>query len=489
MASLHNVLLRTDGTHEGITRGAAEMMRHYDHTAETAVTEWRNALQACRVDQLLPLLYVANEVLQNSKRNRGNKFLAAFAENNLAQSLQLICQRSPDLVEKVRRTSKIWGDRRVFSGRYVGELLRGLEPYRNSGNAAAVAVAAKLQAAQQQQQLQLSQDEAGRFSPLQDESGGSGVSKSPAEVTRSPSTDDLFDADDDDDDDKGGGGGDDLPNSQLTNDTGATNTDDDDDDDDSLGFIGDGENQLDFSIDADALLTQSQDTQNASSPSKANGNDSSFGKRKRATGTAKLFGATKRRRTVLSTQSLQDIWNQLSVLQKSFDKSLTAIRSIPPVYFTEDNIQDLVGEELLDAHKRIVQYQKVVGLTERKNIHRVAVERHALEQEATRYLPWLEAALQQDDEEVEFCDKVETQLRKLQPVLAAAQQARNERVQKDMESKRKEEIRRREEQAKAEREASLEKALTKQDEAKPGMVWNKSLQEYVYLNTSEDWRD
>ena len=63
------------------------MVRQYDRGAAQAVNEWRSALQAARPDQLLPLLYVANEVLQTSKRNRGPRFLEAFAAV-LGQSLR-----------------------------------------------------------------------------------------------------------------------------------------------------------------------------------------------------------------------------------------------------------------------------------------------------------------------------------------------------------------------------------------------------------------
>ena len=90
------------------------MMKHYDRSASVAVNEWRNSLATCEPAQLLPLLYVANEVLQTSKRNRGNKFLEAWSPV-LGKSLQHICARDPSVVEKVRRTVKIWADRRVLS--------------------------------------------------------------------------------------------------------------------------------------------------------------------------------------------------------------------------------------------------------------------------------------------------------------------------------------------------------------------------------------
>lgn len=78
---------------------------------------------------------MANEVLQTSKRNRGNKFLEAFSPV-LGSSLIYICNKDKGLVEKVRRTVKVWGDRRVFSMRFVMDILAGLDSFRGDGGAA-----------------------------------------------------------------------------------------------------------------------------------------------------------------------------------------------------------------------------------------------------------------------------------------------------------------------------------------------------------------
>lgn len=125
------------------------MMRFYDtpQGANLAVSEWRSVLQTCTTSQLLPLLYVANEVLQTSKRNRGNKFLEAYSPV-LGSSLIYICNQDRGLVEKVRRTVKVWGDRRVFSMRFVTDILAGLDSYRNGGAASQPAPVKEQQPAQ-----------------------------------------------------------------------------------------------------------------------------------------------------------------------------------------------------------------------------------------------------------------------------------------------------------------------------------------------------
>lgn len=102
-ATLRTTLLQTENTLPSIQRSAAGMMSHYDRIPSIAVDVWRQCLASCRADQLLPLLYVANEVIQTSKRNRGNKYLEAFSPV-LGSSLRLACGRDRSIVEKVRRT-------------------------------------------------------------------------------------------------------------------------------------------------------------------------------------------------------------------------------------------------------------------------------------------------------------------------------------------------------------------------------------------------
>ena len=76
---LYGGVPKIDGSAPAIQATAGAMMKQYDKSPGVAVVEWRNALHQARGDQHLPLLYVANEVLQNSTRNRGNKFLEAFS--------------------------------------------------------------------------------------------------------------------------------------------------------------------------------------------------------------------------------------------------------------------------------------------------------------------------------------------------------------------------------------------------------------------------
>mmetsp|Transcript_27925 Transcript_27925/g.41225 ORF Transcript_27925/g.41225 Transcript_27925/m.41225 type:complete len:454 (+) Transcript_27925:414-1775(+) len=452
--SLHSALSRIDMSAPAIQEGAGTMMKHYDRSAGTAVTEWRNALQIARDDQLLPLLYVANEVLQTSKRNRGNNFLEAFSAT-LGQALAYMCQRlDPEQVEKVRRTAKIWGDRRVFSVRYVGELLKGLEPYRNGNIPKAQAMDTSMSNHVKDDDGRLASfsptpsDEA-PASPKPTQREDEDISRS--EITASPTADDLMRQSSDEEND---------------------------DDEDSIGFFrSSGDAQLDVTIDASKVEEVTL------SPKKMRSPPSAAKRRRSSTG-----GGSRKRKSLLSTQSLQDLWRQLSLLQQQYDQSQTLLKGMDPNDLGKDGIEDLIGDQLLEAYERNVNYTKLLN-TERANLHRVANGKRNLEQEAIRYLPWCHTALQQDDEDLELCNSIEQDLVELKTIHKEAKERRDERKAKQEQAARQQQIEKQKQLEEEERKRLLEAALSKQEEAKPGMVWSKAAQEYVYLNTEEDWRD
>ena len=394
-------------------------MRLYDKSAGVAVSEWRNALQTSQPHQLKPLLYVANEVLQNSKRNRGTKFLEAFSPI-LGQSLIIMCQRDSSIVEDVRRTAKIWGDRRVFSIRFVNELLQGLEPYRQREP----------------------EPEHASFSP---EAEDPKEEEPPTKATPDKEAPSLATDEDEkpasldsDDDDLGFG---DIPG--------------------SLGHL-----DLDLNI---------QSTSFKSPPSSK--------KRRR---NSSLGSASKRRRSILSTSSLMELWNQVASLQEGLESSQSLLRDMcaPPPH----EVDQLVGDELLAEYQRVVKAQKVVR-QQKHTIHSIAKERKSLEGQAVKYISWLEAALKTDQDDIVFCEDLEKKIKLIQHVHQQAREARDERRRQEALEREKEEEERRKKEEEDERRKFMESAMKRESEAKPGMVWSRDRQEYVYLNTEESWRD
>lgn len=451
-ASLRQLLRTIDGSAPAIESSAGSMMRHYDRSATVAVTEWRNALQTARPDQLLPLLYVANETLQNSKRNRGNKFLEAFSPI-LGQALTHICQADRSATEKVRRTVKIWGDRRVFSVRFVNELLRGLEDYRGNGPAPP---------------------------PDNDE-----ASFSPAVTDPPPPTSESNDATMENETSRGDGtkNNDDDDHDDILD---LLDQDDDKDkqsseDDDGHLFGSNSDNpKLSVQLDLDAAAASKAvlSARKAKRRRGSMGSTSSDGKRQR------------RRRSVLSANNLVDVWNRLTSLEQSFEHAQYTLHKIDAVTAktSATDLEDVVGDELQVNYKQVVGFQAQIS-TQRQSLHAIAEERHALEQEAIRYVPWLEKALQQDGEDLDFCDKLEAKLISFGKVHGAIRQARDKRVEDERRQEQAREEAKRRRLEKEEEARFRQAALSKETEGKPGMVWNPVSREYQPINTDESWRD
>lgn len=457
-SSLRSILGNVDGSAPSIQNAAGAMMKFYDRGTSVAVNEWRNALQTCVNDQLLPLLYVANEVLQKSKRNRGNKFLEAMSPV-LSQALGHICSRDITLVEKVRRTAKIWGDRQVFSTRFISDLLQGLEPYRHG----------RVPAPPQQQQESKGQSLPRLSSPR--------ASFSPEPSSPQPTETDS---------------------SSQYHRSNTTNTDDDDirnimennhhddDDDDDIFASNDDFMKLDVEINLGSALDEMSEKPNTLTTKRRR---SSLGSSAGAQGSS-IPSSRKRRSAILSVSNLLELWTRLTDLQQQYDGAQLVLAKIDErLQMTPaDELGNLVGDELQQTYQQNRMDEKQMVL-QRQKLHAIAQERHVLEQEAKRYLPWLEKALKQDEDDIVFCDMLEEKIMSFRGIHAVTQKARDTRVAEErrrqaelqeMERKRKEE---------EEQEQFRQAALAKETEAKPNMVWNPSTREYQYLNTDESWRE
>lgn len=456
--SLREQLRHLDGTAQSIQGAAAAMMKHYDKSAAVAANEWRNSLQSATHDQLLPLLYVINETLQTSKRNRGFKFLEVLSPV-LGQSLKHICMKASGdaaMVEKVRRTVKIWGDRRVFSIRFVNELLMGLEPYRHGKGGSADA------------------DDEARFSPAHSAPASSNAF-SPSSTRKV------------------------LTSSSALSPQVAQKPDDDDNDDDIMDILED-DHKYDSGDDNSLFESQSEglnleiDMNVVGQPNKDDSKKRRRGSLASATSQSSHSSRNKRKRksTVLSTNNLMELWNRLSNVQQTAEYAQLTLEKIDSsiAKTPEAELENLVGDELQQQFRQCIDYQKQI-YTQRRQLFTVAQERHAVENEVEKqYLPWLEKAMKQDDEDTDFCDRLELKLLSFRnnihgPVVAArsvrlAEEERQRVAQQERDRKQKEA-----EEAEKFRKA----AMAKETEAKPGMVWNPSTREYQSLNTNEDWRD
>uniref|UniRef100_A0A1J3GYC7 Regulation of nuclear pre-mRNA domain-containing protein 1A n=1 Tax=Noccaea caerulescens TaxID=107243 RepID=A0A1J3GYC7_NOCCA len=102
------------------TQQAIETLSHYciynRVKAELIVTTWEKQFHSTEMTQKVPLMYLANDILQNSKR-QGNEFVQAFW-NVLPKAVKDIVAQGDDRGKGVvSRLVKIWEERRVFGSR------------------------------------------------------------------------------------------------------------------------------------------------------------------------------------------------------------------------------------------------------------------------------------------------------------------------------------------------------------------------------------
>lgn len=443
-----------------IQASASAMMKLYGHSTTLAVSEWRSSLQTCELSQLVPLLYVANEVLQTSKRNRGNKFLEAFSPV-LGSALVYIVERDGSVIEKVRRTAKIWGDRRVFSLRFVGELLGMLEPYRDGGGGGKGAGAASAKpplAVTGQTQPKSAAVVPPCASPPKVDDDRSDSSTSSESSFHSPFI----------------GGGD--PKSSVLN--------------------------LDVKIDRSLLAKSAASpdghggaaAKRAGTKRRRSGDVSASmavstdaGKSSGAAENKKKKGPAIVKKTNTALASLLSSLSSLSDRHQSSSGIVAASLPLSVLTADESTINDVVGDELEDLYRQVIESGKVLS-GQRRVMRSIAEDCKRLEGDAKGYVPWLMNASRADEEELAFCDGVEEKLVALKVVHAQARQEREKRLDAEAKAQALAEAEARREAEELERRKSLENAM-KTEAPKPGMVWNKALREYQYLNTEENWRD
>jgi CID domain len=478
-------------------------LKHYEiGTAKMAVLEWRNALFNARTDQMLPLLYVANEVLQNSRRNRGGKYLEAFGPV-MMQSIEYMAEQlrssSPEnggggqLVEKIRYTVKIWGNRQVFSMRFINDVLHKLEKHRD-GEIVHARDVAKLPADPQLSPLHVPKgggggggsddeghddddEEKASFSPNHQEA----VDKSRKRQKQTDSDDDFMQIMNGNNSDGG--------QQQQDND------EDDDDDDDADGddlfadFSKDkddnnGQPKLEIDVSVGAMDSSTTITTKDKNEASTKNQAHSPSKRPRR-------GSSSPRSSILSTTNMVTLWGKLTANQQDADliiKTLKDMRQKAQDDRHRVDVTTLVGDKLVQAAK-LNQMDKLTVLKYRGKLFQLANDRHNMEQQAVRYYHWLAQTIASDSGDLDLADTVETKLQLWAPVAEQLRTARSVRRQQERELQLAAELQSQRQHEQAEAAAFRAAALAKETEAKPGMVWNPTTREYQALNTDESWRD
>ncbi|KAI4252712.1 MAG: hypothetical protein L6R42_007863 [Xanthoria sp. 1 TBL-2021] len=84
--------------------------RHADRTCAI----WLERMRETTVNKRLTLIYLANEVVQQSKARKKDDFLVAFSPVIAEASATAYKGATNDVQEKIRRTVEVWNQRRIF---------------------------------------------------------------------------------------------------------------------------------------------------------------------------------------------------------------------------------------------------------------------------------------------------------------------------------------------------------------------------------------
>lgn len=485
---LRKILTSTTNNQESIQKSASEMMKYYDKGVTIAVTEWRNALQTSSNNKLLTLLYVANEVLQISKRNRGSKFLEAFSPI-LKSSLIYICEQDRDVVEKVRRTAKIWGDRRVFSVRFVSDVVQALNVFRDGGGNKSKEVSSSSSKQQRHHHSGSGSSTTNRkkrkggtssnlsspsnhhplsssMSPFEDEYTGdsSTTTPRPSTLQLNVNLDQLLHA---------------ASTSKNNNINESKEISMDDDNTDNSLTSGNKRRRSETSS------PPSSEMQNVLSSSPQNNDTTTSSTAPQASSTAPP--------KVINIETLLILLQKLDSLQKQYQQSQKIISKIDPAYLTPTLDNSIVGDELSTMYTQILKTETILK-QQLSKLHTIAQSIHEHEQDIIRYIPYLKLQLQNDEQELIFCNNLlNKQLPAFETIHTTAKDIRDEKNALKKQKLLEEEENLQQKLKEEERKQSLKELLVgvSQDNVKPGMVWNSTMREYVNVHdpTNDSWRD
>ena len=106
-------ILKNVSIHLESIQNASRNLGNYYNNAQEVVDIWQNEIYHATPNKILPLMYVANDIIQTSKRN-GSNFIDAF-QKCMKACLRVSVAINPSVTKKLQRLTKVWGDRRVFS--------------------------------------------------------------------------------------------------------------------------------------------------------------------------------------------------------------------------------------------------------------------------------------------------------------------------------------------------------------------------------------
>eukprot|EP00128_Syssomonas_multiformis_P010949 Colp12_sorted_trinity150504_noHs@15131 len=123
--SLEQKLKTLSASQESIQTLSLWVIHHKKYAKESADV-WRKEVMKANASQGLTLIYLCNDILQNS-RKKGVEFLTAFGPILAGAFSHVYKRASPDVRKMVLRILSIWEERAVFSREHLVELRRAVE--------------------------------------------------------------------------------------------------------------------------------------------------------------------------------------------------------------------------------------------------------------------------------------------------------------------------------------------------------------------------
>lgn len=132
---LKDKLLKLNETQASIVGLSQWILIHYKHASSIAQI-WRDTLTAAPEKAILPLVYVANDVIQQLRARRKTEFIQEFSTvfiKCLPQAYSKVTSKT--IRQKIRRSVTVWKERRVVSDRIISALLAEFDKSDKEGPA------------------------------------------------------------------------------------------------------------------------------------------------------------------------------------------------------------------------------------------------------------------------------------------------------------------------------------------------------------------
>ncbi|XP_064398184.1 regulation of nuclear pre-mRNA domain-containing protein 1B-like [Halichondria panicea] len=94
-------------------QGVSQWLIHYRRNAKTIVNVWYKELQKAAVSRKLTLLYLANDIIQNS-RKKGQEYHTHFSKIMPRALQQIAKSKDASVLHSVERIISVWEERQIF---------------------------------------------------------------------------------------------------------------------------------------------------------------------------------------------------------------------------------------------------------------------------------------------------------------------------------------------------------------------------------------